>query len=126
MRRRFVWITPNQCNDMHGGVYVTVAGHRRRPRARTAAEGRPERRRAQAEGGRVRAGGRPHDLLAQGPGRRSAIVVVTDENDFTGNAETDGWETAEGCCDSPVRSAGDPAVSTTWPGGTYGGGLIRP
>ncbi len=32
---RFVWITPNQCNDMHGGVYDNVGGTARR--ARTAA-----------------------------------------------------------------------------------------
>ena len=28
---QFVWITPNQCNDMHGGVYDTVAGHPETP-----------------------------------------------------------------------------------------------
>jgi hypothetical protein len=56
--------------------------------------------------------------------RKSAIVIVTDENDFTGNSETGGWETAAGCCDSPYVAAADPRVSATWPGGTYGGGLI--
>ena len=40
--------------------------------------------------------------------RRSAIVVVTDENDYTGNAETGGWEDATGCCDSPYVPAGRP------------------
>ena len=57
--------------------------------------------------------------------RKSAIVIVTDENDYTGtNDETGGWETAAGCCDSPYVAAGDPRVSASWPGGTYGGGLI--
>ena len=28
---RFVWISPNQCNDMHGGVYVPVPGHPEAP-----------------------------------------------------------------------------------------------
>ena len=56
--------------------------------------------------------------------RKSAIVVVTDENDFTGNEETGGWESAAGCCDSPYVPAADPRVSADWPGGTYGGGLI--
>jgi hypothetical protein len=56
---------------------------------------------------------------------RSAIVIVTDENDFqAGNAETGQWESAEGCCDSPYVAKADPRVSATWPGGTYGGGLI--
>ena len=27
----FVWISPDQCNDMHGGVYVQVAGHPETP-----------------------------------------------------------------------------------------------
>ena len=54
----------------------------------------------------------------------SAIFIVTDENDFTGNAATGGWESADGCCDSPVLPAGDPDINAAWPGGTYGGGLI--
>jgi hypothetical protein len=28
---RFVWITPNQCHDMHGGVDSAVAGHPETP-----------------------------------------------------------------------------------------------
>jgi hypothetical protein len=51
-------------------------------------------------------------------------VIVTDENDYTGNTETGGWENADGCCDSPYVAAGDARVSKSWPGGTYGGGLI--
>ena len=88
-------------------------------------QGRRQRRGAQAEGRRVRArrGGHHHRTPAPGPST-SAIVIVTDENDFTGNAETGGWENAAGCCDSPYVEAGDPRVSATWPGGTYGGGLI--
>jgi hypothetical protein len=53
----------------------------------------------------------------------SAIFVVADESDFNGDATTGGWADATGCCDSPVLPAGDPAVSPTWPGGVYGGGL---
>ena len=61
----------------------------------------------------------------------SAIFILTDENDFTNNAATDGWETAAGCCDSPIlppgymflNSAGLPD-GHVWAGGTYGGGLI--
>ena len=51
-------------------------------------------------------------------------MIVTDENDYTGNTTNGGWENADGCCDSPYVPAGDPRVSTAWPGGTYGGGLI--
>lgn len=51
-------------------------------------------------------------------------VRDADENDYTGNRTTGGWENADGCCDSPYVEAADPRVSASWPGGTYGGGLI--
>jgi hypothetical protein len=121
---RFVWISPNQCNDMHGGVFVAVPGHPEAPcpygSAKDDANDAALKHKA--------------DVFVQGAVRtimssrawtkRSAIVIVTDENDFTGNAQTGGWESAEGCCDSPYVEAGDPRVSASWPGGTYGGGLI--
>jgi hypothetical protein len=57
--------------------------------------------------------------------KHSAIVIVTDENDFDAtNEKTGDWESADGCCDSPYVGKGDPRVSADWPGGTYGGGLI--
>jgi len=65
----------------------------------------------------------PSPTPGPGPGT-PAIVIVTDENDFTGNSETGGWESADGCCDSPYVAKGDTGVNAAWPGGTYGGGLI--
>jgi len=62
----FVWISPNQCHDMHGGVYTTVA---RRERGRRAVsvrkcQGRSQRRRTQGQGRRLRAdGGDDHHVL---------------------------------------------------------------
>ena len=44
---------------------------------------------------------------------RSAIFIVTDENDFTGEKTTDGWESAEGCCDSPNLGKGTPFLGST-------------
>ena len=87
-------------------------------------EGRRERRSSQGQGRQVRASGGRHDPRLTGMDADSAIVIVTDENDYTGNEETGGWESAAGCCDSPYVPAGDPRVSADWPGGTYGGGLI--
>jgi hypothetical protein len=62
---------------------------------------------------------------------RSAIFILTDENDFTNNASTDGWESAAGCCDSPVLPPGYQFLNSSgvpdghvWAGGMYGGGLI--
>jgi hypothetical protein len=62
---------------------------------------------------------------------RTAIFIVTDENDFTGDPTTDGWESAEGCCDSPYLGPGTPFLKGdetpdghVWAGGVYGGGKI--
>ncbi|HAM26358.1 MAG TPA: hypothetical protein DCP11_06500 [Microbacteriaceae bacterium] len=121
---QFVWISPNQCNDMHGGVYVTIAGHPETPcpygSVKDDANDASLKQKADAF---------VHtavDTITQSTAwtKRSAIVIVTDENDFTGNTTTGGWESATGCCDSPYVSAADPRVSASWPGGTYGGGLI--
>jgi hypothetical protein len=121
---QFVWITPNQCNDMHGGVYTAIAGHPETPcpYGSTKDDANDAALKHNA------------DVFVQGAvdtirnskawTKRSAIVVLTDENDYTGNGETGGWESADGCCDSPYVQAGDLRISKDWPGGTYGGGLI--
>ena len=123
----FVWISPNQCHDMHGGVYVQVApdGSDGTPCPYGSAKDDPNdaalKQKADAF---VKTA---VTTIMQSPAwhdGRSAIFIVTDENDFTGNPTTGGWESAAGCCDSPVLIAGDPSVSASWPGGTYGGGLI--
>jgi hypothetical protein len=121
---QFVWISPNQCNDMHGGVFVAVPGHPETPcpygSTKDDANDAALKQKADAF---------VHNAVdtimsSKAWTKRSAIVIVTDENDFTGNSETGGWESAAGCCDSPYVEAGDPRVSASWPGGTYGGGLI--
>jgi hypothetical protein len=121
---QFVWITPNQCNDMHGGVNVAVPGHPETPCPFGSTKDDPNDAAL-----KQKADAFVHsavDTITQSKAwtRHSAIVIVTDENDFTGNAETGGWESADGCCDSPYVPKGDARVSTLWPGGTYGGGLI--
>jgi hypothetical protein len=121
---QFVWISPNQCNDMHGGVSATVAGHPETPcdygKAKDDANDASLKQKADAFVEKAV----NTITTSRAWTRKSAIVIVTDENDYTGNSETGGWESAEGCCDSPYVSAGDPRVSPTWPGGPYGGGLI--
>lgn len=121
---RFVWISPNQCNDMHGGVYVAVPGHPETPcpygSVKDDANDAALKHKAD-----VFAQGAVQTIMSSAAWtKHSAIVIVTDENDYTGNTQTGGWESAAGCCDSPYVEAGDPRVSATWPGGTYGGGLI--
>jgi hypothetical protein len=121
---QFVWITPNQCHDMHGGVYSAVPGHAETPcpYGSTKDDANDAALKQKADDFVKGAVTTIRSSRAWTP--RSAIVIVTDENDYTGNAETGGWESAAGCCDSPYVPAGDPRVAATWPGGTYGGGLI--
>ncbi len=121
---RFVWISPNQCNDMHGGVYDTVAGHPETPCPYGSTKDDANDAALKQKGDAfVRTA--VHTIThSRAWTDRSAIVIVTDENDYTGNEPTGGWENADGCCDSPYVSKGDPRVSIDWPGGTYGGGLI--
>ena len=121
---RFVWISPNQCNDMHGGIYTAIAGHPETPcpygSAKDDANDASLKQKADTFVKNA-----VHTIRTSAAWtNRSAIVIVTDENDYTGNTTNGGWESAAGCCDSPYVPAGDPRVSASWPGGTYGGGLI--
>ncbi len=106
---QFVWITPNQCHDMHGGVYVTVAGE--------AVDGAPcpygdtkddanDAALKQKADDFVK--GAVHTIMSSKAWTgNSAIFIVTDENDFnSANPNIDDWDSAAGCCDSPVLPDG--------------------
>jgi hypothetical protein len=130
----FVWISPNQCHDMHGGVYTQVAAD--------GSDGTPCPYGSTKDDANDAALKQKADQFVKGAVTtimaspawktgRSAIFVVTDENDFTGNKATDGWESADGCCDSPYLPQGTQFLGsngqpdgTVWPGGVYGGGKI--
>ncbi|MET4704724.1 alkaline phosphatase family protein [Frigoribacterium sp. UYMn621] len=121
---QYVWISPDQCNDMHGGVYGTIVD-----RAETPCPYGSVKDDANDASLKQKADAFVHTAVdtikhSKAWTNRSAIVIVTDENDFTGNTTTGGWESATGCCDSPYVGAADARISATWPGGTYGGGLI--
>jgi hypothetical protein len=130
----FVWITPNQCHDMHGGVYVKIAAD--------GSDGTPCPYGSKKDDPNDAALKQKADAFVKGAVQtiqsspawkagRSAIFIVTDENDYTGTQSTDGWESADGCCDSPylpqgtqfLGSSGKPD-GTVWQGGYYGGGKI--
>lgn len=121
---QFVWITPNQCNDMHGGVSVPVAGHPETPCPYGSTKDDANDAALKQKADTFVHGAVNTITHSRAWTRNSAIVIVTDEDDYTGNSETGGWESPAGCCDSPYVPAGDPRVSAAWPGGTYGGGLI--
>jgi phosphatidylinositol-3-phosphatase len=105
----FVWITPNQCHDMHGGVFVTVAGE--------SVDGAPcpfgnTKDDANDAALKQKADDFVHGAVdtimsSKAWTGNSAIFIVTDENDFnSANPEIDDWDSAEGCCDSPVLPDG--------------------
>jgi hypothetical protein len=122
----FVWITPDQCNDMHGGVYVAIPGRPETPC--------PYGDAVNNDAADVSLQHKADDFVKRtvqaimaSPAwtENSAIFVTADENDFDASNPTVGdWENADGCCDSPVIPAGDPRISPSWPGGVYGGGLV--
>jgi hypothetical protein len=132
----FVYIVPNQCHDMHGGVFIPVAPDGSDgtpcPFGSTKDDANDASLKQKADAfvrGAVNA-----IMHSRAWNQSSAIFIVSDENDFTGNKATDGWESAAWCCDSPIlpdgyqflNSAGLPD-GNVWHGQNgdfhYGGGL---
>lgn len=130
----FVWITPNECHDMHGGVSSKVAadGSDGTPCPSGAAEDDPNDAALKQKADDF-VKGAVTTIMSTTAWKtgRSAIFILTDESDFTGEKATDGWESTEGCCDSPNLAKGTPfrgsngaPDGSTWRGGVYGGGKI--
>jgi phosphatidylinositol-3-phosphatase len=121
----YVWITPDQCNDMHGGV-AAVAGRPETPC--------PFGDAVKVDAADISLQHKADDFVERtvqeimaSPAwtQNSAIFVTADENDFdSANPQIGSWEDASGCCDSPTVPAGDPRISPDWPGGMYGGGHV--
>ncbi len=120
----FVWISPNQCNDMHGGVYVAVPDHPETPCPYGSAKDDANDAALKQKADAFVETAVTTIMNSKAWTKNSLIFIVTDENDYTGNPTNGGWESADGCCDSPYVAAADARVSPAWPGGTYGGGLI--
>jgi hypothetical protein len=130
----FVWITPNQCHDMHGGVFTPVApdGSDGTPCPfGSAKDDKNDASLKQKADAFVKGAVMTIEASPAWRHGTSAIFILTDENDFTGNAATDGWESAAGCCDSPILPPGFQFLNSAglpdghvWAGGQYGGGLI--
>lgn len=122
---RYVWISPDQCNDMHGGVSTAIADHPETPcpYSDTAGDANDEALKAKADAFVKTA---VHAITSSRAWTgNSAIFVVADESDFDGSNPADNdYASVAGCCDSPSLPAGDSDVSPTWPGGTYGGGPV--
>lgn len=121
---RFVFISPDQCNDMHGGVYTAVPGYPETPCPYGNTNDDPADAQLKKNADAFVHNAVTTIMSSRAWTPHSAIFVVSDEGDYTGNTQTGGWDSPAGCCDSPVLPAGDPDISSTWPGGLYGGGLV--
>jgi hypothetical protein len=121
---RFVFISPDQCNDMHGGVNHAIAGHPETPCPFNSANDDPNDIRLKQNADAFVQGAVTTIMSSLAWTQHSAIFIVADEGDFTGNPTNGGWDSPAGCCDSPVLPAGDPDISPSWPGGVFGGALV--
>jgi phosphatidylinositol-3-phosphatase len=121
----FAFIVPDQCDDMHGGVYTAVDGHPETPcpygSTNDDANDAALKQNADAF---VKTTVQEIMASPSWKGGRSAIFVVADEGDYDSTAQNGGWASPDGCCDSPILPAGDPSIDPAWPGGLYGGALV--
>ena len=121
---RFVFISPDQCNDMHGGVYTAVPGYPETPCPYNTVNDDPADVALKHNADAFVHGAVTTIMSSRAWTPHSAIFVVADEGDYTGVTANGGWDSPAGCCDSPVLPAGDPDINAAWPGGLYGGGLV--
>ena len=98
----FVWISPDQCNDMHGGVYAPIAGRPETPCPyNTTSDDAADVALKQKADAFVHTA---VDTIRSSKAwtGNSVIFVLSDEADYSGSAtETDEWLDVSGCCDSP-------------------------
>jgi phosphatidylinositol-3-phosphatase len=122
----FVYIVPNQCHDMHGGVYDPVAPDGSDgtpcPYAEVIGDEFDSQLKQKADAF-VRGAIQTIMSSRAWHGGHNAIFIVADESDYNDNEDTGGWADTRGCCDSPVIPAGELYGTPTWPGGLFGGGL---
>lgn len=121
---RFVFISPDQCNDMHGGVFTAVPDHPETPCPFGSANNDPNDAQLKKNADAFVHSAVTTIMSSRAWTPHSAIFIISDEGDFTGNSVNGGWDSPAGCCDSPVLPAGDPEINAAWPGGVFGGGLV--
>jgi hypothetical protein len=119
----FALIVPDQCNDMHGGVTTSVPDHPETPCPYGTDNGKGGLKEKADTFVKVAV----KQIMASKAWQntKSVIFIIADEGDYNvKQAPNGGWDSPEGCCDSPILPQGDPDINPAWPGGTYGGGLV--
>ncbi len=106
--RPFIAVSsPDQCNDIHGGVNHAIAGHPETPCPFGATNDDPNDVHLKHNADAFVHAAVTTIMYSRAWTRHSAIFIVADEGDFTGVAANGGWDSPAGCCDSPVLPAGD-------------------
>jgi hypothetical protein len=120
---RYVWISPDICSDMHGGITTAIKGFPDTPcpYSNVAGDANDEALKAKADAFVKQA---VQTIMSSRAWTGNSVIFLTaDETDFDGTDPTDNfYASTAGCCDSPYLPAGDPEISAKWPGGLYGGG----
>ena len=122
----FNLIVPNQCHDMHGGVYASInpsVDGSPCPYSNAPGDQFDESLKAKADAWLSSTVSMIMNSKAWTG--NSAIFIVADEADFDGTQpQNDDWADTSGCCDSPFLPAGPfpDNPSLTWAGGIFGGG----
>jgi hypothetical protein len=120
---RYVWISPDLCNDMHGGIYTTIKGFPETPCPYSNVAGDKYDEALKAKADKFVEQAVETIMHSRAWTGNSVIFVTADESDYDGSNPTDDYYlSVAGCCDSPYLPAGDPEISPKWPGGLYGGG----
>ena len=89
---RYVYIVPDQCNDMHGGVFDAIAGHPETPCPFNSTNDDPADVLLKHNADAFVRGAVTTIMSSKAWTRHSAIFIVADEGDFTGNAVNGGWD----------------------------------
>ncbi len=116
----FSLIVPNQCHDLHGGVYnpYQPGDGSPCPYSSAANDAADVYLKQQADAWVHQAV--TTIMSSKAWSGNSAIFVIADESDYTGASTAGGFGDTSGCCDSPYVPADSPEI--TWPGGILGGG----
>ena len=123
---RYVWISPDECHNMHNGIYTAVPGFADTPCPYPPIGiGDPTDEHSKTVADNFVKQAVSTIMHSKAWTGNSVIFITADEVDFdAANGSIGDYLSAAGCCDSPVVPPADPQISADWPGGVYGGGLV--
>ena len=116
---RYVWISPDECSNMHGGIYTAVAGFPDTPCPYNNVAGDANDEALKAKADAFVKGAVQTIMSSRAWTGNSAIFVVADETDYDGSNPADNdYASVTGCCDSPVLPPATPRSAPAGPAGS--------